>query len=382
MTTSMQESWIFRNYPKVSDGLPRPSTVVLFGCWIADCRIDAGMTTLDMADLAHRSEDWLASVEAGQCVPTPSGYNDLTEAFESPRFDKLRGAVGRIDAADIARELELDPWGKTATQLRKTFGISVGEPTFDQPRNEDSSLLGHLSEIRHRDRLLSLTPVLGLAVVSGFLMAGKPWEAEPTFQWPNFDAVTFVGFSIFTALSLQLRVAGQILDVLAASMRWGKRRKYYKQAKSLRRDENSPAPSQRGWYWPGEDPYIVTTYRDRARSLTIEADLTERAVIVWSFALVGIGAAAGEGMVKAGSASAHKSWIAAWLAIFGLTLVTRIRNKIVCDAAREALLFGYGAPHGAPDRYRSLMTRLLLKIRSILVPLACAHCTRHKGAES
>lgn len=339
--------WETPTYPRVCAGVPRPETLTLFGCWLADVRMSAELETPDMARLAGRSSEWIASIEAGRCIPTPAGFQDLREALKSPKF--ATSPQTERDPARVAQALELDPWGDQASRLRAKFGLQPRNSTALDNQPDDGTLLPLLQEVQHRDRLLALTPLLGLAAIVGLFWAGTPWRAEPEFRWPDFDAIAFLGLLALTALSILLPSVGRAMDIAIRPLRTGRVRKYYRAAHGIRVDEQVPLPLNGGWWQPGEQSYLLPSLSDRCRSLAVEADVTERLLLVALTASAAIAYATRAAIKDGGSLSDHWVWVATGAATLLLSIRSWWRLRTLAKAAADCLNDAYGEPSDSPS---------------------------------
>ncbi len=352
-------------FPRLTNGIPRPETVVLFGCWLAETRIAAELTTDEFAARAHRSNEWVASVEAGQCIPSPTGMEDLRLAMRGREFDAARLPAGKaeLNPLEFARRLELDPHGGEARRLRKEFDIRSSDRPESLILNDGGSILGIIDQLQHRDRLMALTPILGIALIAGVLLAGKPWANGAEFQWPDFDGVAFVGLAAVALASIFLASIGAWIDIALSACRRGTARKMMQNAKEIREDEQTQVEPQRGWYWPGEDPFLVPSRRDRVRSLTIETDLAERLqALLFLFSLAALLpsliAIRGDATL-----SSHWRWLACGGVATALLVPTSLRLRTLRRASRDALNFGYGVRFEPTGLRLSWLARTAKKLR-------------------
>ncbi len=325
-------------FPRLTHSLPRPYTMLLFGCWLSDQRRKCQLSTEEFAARCDRTPEWVASIEAGVCLPSPAGFAMLQSALVT--FDPAYGK--KKDPIRIAQQLELDPWGKLARKLRQRHQLSPdirGGATVDQ-----GGILPLVADIRYRDQLLTITPMLGLALIIGLVLLIRPWGALTRPEVPNIDAVVFFGFVGIVAAAVEIQFFSRLVDRVVSAARLPQMRDVFANIAALRSMEEVPLVGLSGWYQPGERPYLIPTYLDLVEERTKRVDITERSLLLLAVTSSLVVLTASIALIRQPTSTEH--WILIAGAILLAILAARLSRQLIRRAhlAVGALLDAYGAP--------------------------------------
>jgi hypothetical protein len=194
----------------------RPETLLTFGAYIFDRRRRANMSADVFARETMRSQEWVESVERGDCCPTPLGL----EALEIG-FDSAESRINRAKLSEKLNQFDTEPWNHDAQLLRRKYDL--GPLSSPSPASGDTDgLIPLLHEIAYQDRLLTLTPLVLFLGLVGLLGAGQPWRGNGfDFVGLDFGAISFLGLGVVAFASLILPRVSAMLGALCRVTRVG-----------------------------------------------------------------------------------------------------------------------------------------------------------------
>lgn len=331
-------------FPRPAGDVVRAESLQLLGCYLVDQRTAAQLSLDVLARRAARSEEWIASVERGECCPTPRGFAALNKGLREGGI----GMAAGIDIRTAYQGLDAEPFGDMARELRTKYGLA-GPAANEYAASDLGAVMPLLQETRYQDRILALTPLVLLATVLGFFVVGRPWRGRGLdFMQLDFEAVALLGVSAATFSSLVLPAIGRLLQRLSVLVRFGRVRWSYDYVSHIRRSEQAVRATG-AWYVAEEGQFLVHSYRTRARSLCLEADLSERLILVFVGGLLAAIAALSAALSSSPAVASWAPWALSAVALVVLLGMFFRRQQRLAIAIPVVLDDGYGVPPESPD---------------------------------
>lgn len=253
---------------------PRPETLSLFGCRLADMRSEACLSLEAFAEGAHRSTEWVRSVERGQCALSNEGFMGLKLGFF-----RNHATEKYVDLIGLYKHLDEEPLGEEARRLRERHNIDI--PQSERLGQDPDGLIPILHDIAYQDRLLTVTPLV-LAVGFGLtLYSGRPWRGNG-FDFAGLDlgVLTFFALVAVACLALIMPATSGFLTGLAIATRSKNVREYRFEAAAIRNDEGAVADNGRSWHIVGEGLFSVPSHWGDLRQTSLHADFFERLIAI------------------------------------------------------------------------------------------------------
>jgi hypothetical protein len=246
-----------------------------------------------------------------------------------------------VDLRAVYRELDEEPMGEEARRLRTRHDIGV--PLSERLGQDPEGLVPLLHDIGYRDRLLTVTPLIILAILATVIFGPRPWRgAGLDFMKFDFGAVTFLGLLAVGCLALIMPAASGIAAWLAHATRFGKVAGYYADVVGIRTKEDAVSVKSGNWHVPEEVLFSAPRYWGDLRATSLQTDFYERLIVV---SILGI---FGSAIAVALAMSSSDSFVD-WVPWFGLlvalvvalgVLVSRRRGHAAAVPALVAECYG------------------------------------------
>jgi hypothetical protein len=271
----------------------RGDASVLFGCWVAERRNKTYPELSDFAATLGRTDAWVVALEVGLLFPSTTALEQLNKALNPNGHDD-------DVPANVLSRLVSNPWHSEAIDLRERYGLaplSTSQPAASRSAEAAASPTSWLSQIRSRDKLLTVAPAVAWLTVISLVAAGHAWNNDSISFWsPDLGNVAAVGTLILALLTLSIPSVGNIIDHLVFWLRdhmpgrsaLHNAHLLVKETRQAEHDPDSREPDgawiyvDQCWYSAEDEPYLIPTDGDEYKALANDVDLGERILFILS----------------------------------------------------------------------------------------------------